>query len=173
MLPPNRLSFGETYVTVLGRLGSDVQFKEVHGRDARASFRLASTPRRYNRGEGSYADLPTTWYQVECWRVLAQNVFDSLQVGQPIVVHGRLRTHEWIDQAGEQHSRVVLEAFSVGHDLNRGTASFSKNAPRTGAHHDGRDAASAAETTASPYPADEYTAVPIPLTPTTRESEAA
>src|SRR5438034_9951 len=78
-----------------------------------------------------------------------------------------------IEQAGEQHSRVVLEAFSVGHDLNRGTASFSKNAPRTGAHQDGRDAASAAETTASPYPADEYTAVPIPLTPTTRESEAA
>jgi single-strand DNA-binding protein len=167
------MSFGETYVTVLGRLGSDVQFKEVHGRDARASFRLASTPRRYNRGDGSYADLPTTWYQVECWRGLAQNVFDSLKVGQPIVVHGRLRTHEWIDQAGEQHSRVVLEAFSVGHDLNRGTASFTKNVRRAESAASAQHDAGAAETTASPYPSDEYTAVPIPLTPTTRESEAA
>ena len=161
------MSFGETYVTVLGRLGSDVQFKEVHGRDARASFRLASTPRRYNRGEGSYADLPTTWYQVECWRGLAQNVFDSLQIGQPIVVHGRLRTHEWIDQAGEQHSRVVLEAFSVGHDLNRGTTTFAKNAPRTESVRTPAESAERPiETTATPYPPDEYSVAPLPLSAT-------
>ncbi|TCO44863.1 single-strand DNA-binding protein [Kribbella antiqua] len=166
------MSYGETYVTVLGRLGSDVQFKEINGRDGRASFRLASTPRRYT--QGTYSDLPTTWYQVECWRSLAQNAFDSLQIGQPIVVHGRLRTHEWTDEAGEQHSRVILEAFSIGHDLNRGTTSFTKNPPRRDSTSvDGSTNAAPAEATASPYPADEYAATPIPLTPTTREAEAA
>ncbi len=94
-------------------------------------------------------------------------------------------------KTGESRSRVVLEAFSLGHDLTRGTTTFTKNPPRAGSASATvgeaatfEPAASSgalgvvpssgpAEATASPFPADEFTATPIPLTPTTRESEAA
>lgn len=176
------MSVGETYLTVLGWVGSEVQFKEVRGQTARASFRVGSTPRYQNRAQGTWVDRPTTWFNVECWRGLAQNVFDSVRIGQPIVVTGRLRTHEWTDASGEHCSRVVLEAFSVGHDLTRGTTAFTKNPSRPDTTrplpdhpHPGPGPGSAAdaEVTTSPYPADEYSATPIPLTPTPRESEAA
>lgn len=124
------MSVGETYVTVQGRVGSDVQFKEAAGsKVALASFRLGSTPRFYDRGEGQWADRPTTWFTVECWRTLAENVKASLVRGQPVTVTGRLKTTEWVDQ-GVQRSRTVLDAFSVGHDLTRGTAAFRKNPPQ-------------------------------------------
>ncbi|HET6296720.1 MAG TPA: single-stranded DNA-binding protein [Kribbella sp.] len=122
------MSVGETYLTVQGWVGGDVQFKEVAGGVALASFRLGSTPRQYDRAKGSWVDRPTTWYTVECWRTLAQNVFDSVYRGQPVVVSGRLKTTEWTEEGGETRQRTVLDAFSVGHDLTRGTAKFAKNA---------------------------------------------
>ena len=121
------MSVGETYVTVQGWVGGDVQFKEVAGGVALASFRLGSTPRQYDRAKGTWVDRPTTWYTVECWRTLAQNVFDSVYRGQPVVVTGRLKTTEWTEEGGETRQRTVLDAFSVGHDLTRGTAKFAKN----------------------------------------------
>lgn len=180
------MSLGETYVTVQGWVGSEPDFKELGGQTAVASFRLASTPRQFDRTHGTYVDKPTTWFNVECWRALAQNAFDSVHRGQPVIVTGRLRTHEWTDEDGQPHSRVVLEAFSLGHDLTRGTTTFTKMPPRR-ATTDGAAAsestessgalavvppAGPAETTASPYPADEFPTT-LPLTPSTHESEAA
>jgi single-strand DNA-binding protein len=171
------MSLGDTYLTVLGWIGSDPDFKEIR-QSPQTTFRLGSTPRQFERALGSYVDKPTTWYTVQCWRSLAQNVFESVRVGQPVIVTGRLRTHEWTDDVGEQRSRVVLEAFSIGHDLTRGTSTFIKNARRA----DSLTATSAAssphvvetaETTASPYPADEFPVTPLPLSAQAPESEAA
>jgi single-strand DNA-binding protein len=125
------VSVGEIYVTVQGRVGGDVEYKEATStKVALASFRLGSTPRYYDRGEGGWADRPTTWFTVECWRTLAENVKGSLEKGQPVMVMGRLKTTEWKDENGERQTKTVLEAFSVGHDLARGTSIFRKNAPQ-------------------------------------------
>ena len=124
------MSLGETYLTVLGWVGGDIKFKEVSDRVAVASFRLGATPRQYDKPTGGWVDRPTTWFTVECWRSLAQNVHDSVVRGHPVVVTGRLKTTEWVDN-GEKRHKTVIEAFSVGHDLSRGTASFTKNLRRT------------------------------------------
>lgn len=121
------MSIGETYITVQGRVGGDVEYKDTNAsKVAIASFRLGSTPRFYDRGEGVWTDRPTTWFTVECWRTLAENVKSSVQKGQPVVVTGRLKTTEWLDDEGKRQSRTVIDAFSVGHDLTRGTAVFRK-----------------------------------------------
>jgi single-strand DNA-binding protein len=159
------MSVGDTYVTVQGWVGSDPDFKEV-GQQPHATFRVGSTPRQFDRTSQRFVDKPTTWFTVDCWRILAQNASDSIRTGQPVIVTGRLRTHEWTNDAGEQVSKVILEAFSVGHDLSRGTATFIKNPPRADAAFDGPALAphpAPTETTATPYPADEYPVEPLPL----------
>jgi single-strand DNA-binding protein len=148
------MSVNEIHLTVVGRIGSEPDFKEI-GQVPHLSFRLASTPRQFDKVLGRFVEKTTSWLQVECWRYLAQNVFDSTRIGQPVIVSGKLRTHEWTDDKGEQRSRLVLEAFTIGHDLNRGTATFSKSAPR-GEH-------AVPEVTATPFPADEYPVTPLPL----------
>jgi single-strand DNA-binding protein len=171
------MSLGETYVTVLGWVGSDPDFKEV-AQIPHATFRIGSTPRQFDRALGRYVDKPTTWFSVECWRGLAQNAFDSVRTGHPVIVTGRLRTHEWTDDSGEQRSRVVLEAFSLGHDLTRGTTTFTKNPPRADTLAPTLASASpsgTAEVNASPFAGDEFSAAPLPLTAAQGglESEAA
>ncbi|MEU4197235.1 single-stranded DNA-binding protein [Kribbella sp. NPDC026611] len=156
------MSLGDTYLTVLGWVGSDPDFKELR-QTPQTSFRLGSTPRQFDKTLGKYLDKPTTWFTVQCWRSLAQNAFESIRIGQPVIVTGRLRTHEWTDDAGEQHSRVILEAFSLGHDLSRGTTTFTKHAPRTESFPFTPAEAAPAEVTAAPFPTEEYPVTPLPL----------
>ena len=76
-------------ITVRGWLGGDVDLRRA-GDVPVASFRLACTPRRFNRRTETWSDGPTQWYTVTCWRSLADNVARSLRRGDPVVVQGRL-----------------------------------------------------------------------------------
>ena len=79
----------ETTVTLQGWLGSDVTVRQA-GDVPVAAFRVAATPRRFNRKTGSWEDSPTQWYSVSAWRGLADNCSASLRRCVPVVVHGRL-----------------------------------------------------------------------------------
>ncbi|MFC0622510.1 single-stranded DNA-binding protein [Kribbella deserti] len=122
----------EIYVNIQGRVGSDVEYR-LAGQVPIASFRLGSNPRQFVRDKG-WIDRPTTWFTVECWRSLAENVKDSLIKGQPVVVVGKLKTTEWHDSGGTLRSRTVLDASAIGHDLSRGTAVFSKRTSHSTGH---------------------------------------
>lgn len=54
------------------------------------------------------------------------NAADSLQVGDPIVVIGKLRTQTWTTKDGETRESTVLEATVLAHDLSRGITRFSR-----------------------------------------------
>ena len=116
----------EAMVWMTGHLGSEVEVREVAEGVCYATFRLACTPRVWKGGD--WCDAETTWVGVSCTKVLALNVKASLGKGDPVVVVGRLRTRRWQDKAGEERESLTIEAQSVGHDLTRGTAAFSRSA---------------------------------------------
>ena len=114
-------------ITVTGNVGSDIDLRTDTTNDwAYAAFRLASTPRMLRNG--SWRDGETTWLNINCRnRSLSLNVHASIAKGDPVVVTGRLTTWSWTNkETGEVQDRLVLEAVSVGHDLCRGTSTFSK-----------------------------------------------
>lgn len=114
-------------VTLFGYVGSDVEFHgEGNGTD-RAIFRVGSTPRFFDRSQGSWRDLETVWVTVKTWRALANNVASSIHKGDPVVVVGKLRAQVWVDKDGQQQRRDVLEATTVCHDLARGTSAFRRS----------------------------------------------
>ena len=114
----------ETTMTMTGYVGNDIDVKKTKTGVSLTSFRLASTP-RVRTSEG-WSDQATTWMTVTCYRHLADNVAKSIRKGDPVVVHGRVRTQTWSDSQGVNHERMALEAACVGHDLSRGTAAFTK-----------------------------------------------
>lgn len=100
--------------------------REIHaGRVPYTSFRLASTPRHFDRAQGVWVEGRTEWLTVKVFRDTALNVAASVQKGHPVVVTGRLRTEEWQGENGPR-SALVLEASALGHDLTRGRATFVK-----------------------------------------------
>jgi len=121
----------ETVVTVTGNVGSDVRQVVTPQGAPLASFRLASTPRRQDRATGAWIDASTTWYRVTTWRALAENVASSVAKGDPVVVHGRLRSTSW-EKDGRSGESLEIDAITVGPDLSRGRTVFHR-VPRSGA----------------------------------------
>lgn len=117
----------ETQVTLSGWLGSDVTTRQA-GDSVVATFRVACTPRRYQKKTDEWVDGDTQWYTVNAWRTLAENCVTSLHRGDPVVVHGRLNAQLWSNSAGIGVTTFEVDASFVGHDLNRGVSQFVRNA---------------------------------------------
>ncbi len=116
-------------ITVLGNLVNEVEMRFTPSGEAVASFRVASTTRRFDRVGERWIDGDTHYFTVSCWRNLAHNVATSLMKGMPVIVTGRLRSREHEKTVGDQTMimrYVDIEAVSVGHDLTKGTSSFHR-----------------------------------------------
>lgn len=117
----------DTLVTLEGWLGSPVSVRRA-GAASVASFRLAATPRRFHPGTGRWSDDRTQWFTVNAWRALGEGCAASLHRGDPVVVVGRLRTTAWTTPEGVEVTGLEVDAQAVGHDLNRGTSTFTRSA---------------------------------------------
>ena len=115
----------DSTITIRGWLGADVTQRQV-GDVSVASFRLACTPRKYNRRTDTWSDGLTQWYTVTAWRVLADNCAASLRRGDPVVVHGRLETRTFVNANNVEVLSFEIDAVHVGHDLSRGTSAFTR-----------------------------------------------
>lgn len=114
-------------ISFTGNLGTDVDFVRKDNWCG-ARFRVAQTP-RYMR-DGAWIDGETTWLSVRVNGRLAENCKNSLTKGDPVVVVGRLRTQVWTTPEGVQREQQVVQAVSVGHDLQRGRSQMIRPAPR-------------------------------------------
>jgi single-strand DNA-binding protein len=81
------------------------------------SFRLASTARRYDRGQDRWIDGAPLFIDIICWRRLAEHVAASLGKGDRAVVAGRLQQNEFQTLQGERRRRYEIYAEAVGLEL--------------------------------------------------------
>ncbi|WP_137989256.1 single-stranded DNA-binding protein [Streptomyces vilmorinianum] len=119
----------DTMVTLVGNVATSVEYRDT-ATGGVARFRFAVTARRWDRERGTWSDGHTSFYTVFAWRALGANLAASVSVGEPLVVHGRLRVREEEPEEGRPDARrrtfVDIDALAVGHDLTRGTAAFRR-----------------------------------------------
>ena len=113
-------------VDLAGFVASEPSFKLLDNGTSTAKLRVAYTERRFNRETGEWGDGPTSFVTVLCWRTLADNVAVCLRKGEPVLVRGRLRVREYQDTEGRPRAATEVDASSIGHDLSRGVAHFSR-----------------------------------------------
>src|SRR5215468_10550766 len=116
----------EAQVNLAGYVATDPKFKKVAGDISSAKLRVAYTARRRDKETGEWSDGPTSFVNIQCWRTLADNVQMSVHKGEPVLVMGRLQIRRFEDPEGAPRTVVEIEAMSVGHDLARGVAKFSR-----------------------------------------------
>ncbi|MFZ9087907.1 MAG: single-stranded DNA-binding protein [Pontimonas sp.] len=107
------------------------------------SFRLASTQRRFDKGQAQWVDIDTNWYTVVAFRQLALNAHTSLNKGDRVVATGRVKVRNW-ESEDKSGTAIEIEADALGHDLLWGTSSFERNSLA-------RDLESASESDADPF----------------------
>ena len=112
-------------VTISGNLTRDPEIRYTRDGQANTTFAVAST-RRWRLPEDGEWQEQTSFFDVVCWRDLAENVALSLVKGSRVVVTGRLAQHVWETELGERRSRVELTAEDVGASLAYATAEISR-----------------------------------------------
>jgi single-strand DNA-binding protein len=112
----------DTQVTVVGNLVADPRLNFTRDGQPVASFRLASTPRRFDRASSEWRDGDTLYANVTCWRGLAENVAATLKKGQSAIVIGRLSVRPYETKEGEKRQSVDIDALAVGPELARAIA---------------------------------------------------
>ena len=146
----------EPFLTVVGNVAGPPRLRTTPNGIAVADFRIASTPRRQDRAEGTWSDGETIWFGVTTWRGLAEHVAGSLKKGDKVVVAGRLTTRSWEVEGGERRTGLELDAAHVGLDLSRGAGGVRAARPAgdrpgpVGLRRAGRTARAATSRRASP-----------------------
>lgn len=119
----------DTTITVQGNILTDITMRTTKGGHDVASFRLASTPRRFDKSQNQWVDGQPSFFSVSCWRHLARNVHSSLAKGMPVIVHGRMSQRPYDREVQGELIRsysLELDARLVGPDLNRGVTQFAR-----------------------------------------------
>jgi single-strand DNA-binding protein len=117
----------DTTTTFVGRVATPVEGRTLPSGVFRATFRLASSQRRFDQATGQWRDGRTLFITVVAWRKLAEHVALSLQVGDPVMTHGRIFSREY-EKDGRPQTFVEMEATAVGPNLTWCTATVSRSA---------------------------------------------
>ena len=115
--------------TLAGNLTRDPEIRYTRDGQASTSFGLAVTRRWQARGSEDW-DEATSFFDVVCWRGLAENVALTLVKGSRVIVTGRLDQHSWETENGERRSRVEVTADDIGPSLRFATAEVVKSERR-------------------------------------------
>ncbi|GHF93659.1 single-stranded DNA-binding protein [Streptomyces filamentosus] len=123
---------GETVITVVGNLVDDPELRFTPSGAAVAKFRVASTPRTFDRQTNEWKDGESLFLTCSVWRQAAENVAESLQRGMRVVVQGRLKQRSYEDNQGVKRTVFELDVEEVGPSLRNATAKVTKTTGRGG-----------------------------------------
>jgi len=118
-------------VSLVGNITRDPEIRYTPSGQATVTFGLAVNRRWQNRQTQDWEEA-TSFFDVVCWRELAENVAASLVRGSRVIVVGRLEQRSWETPDGEKRSKVEVVADEVGPSLRWATASVTKNERRGG-----------------------------------------
>ena len=117
---------GETVITVVGNLVDDPELRFTPSGAAVANFRIASTPRTFDRQTNEWKDGDALFLTCSVWRQAAENVAESLQRGMRVVVQGRLKSRQFETREGEKRTVFEIDVDEVGPSLKYATAKVTK-----------------------------------------------
>ena len=123
---------GETVITVVGNLVDDPELRFTPSGAAVAKFRVASTPRTFDRQTNEWKDGESLFLTCSVWRQAAENVAESLTKGTRVIVQGRLKQRSYEDREGIKRTVYELDVDEVGASLRNATAKVTKTTGRGG-----------------------------------------
>jgi single-strand DNA-binding protein len=114
------------FVTIAGNLTDDPELRYTPNGAAVANMSVAVNS-RYKDEAGQWQDGDASFFRVNAWRGLAENIAESLWKGSRVIVTGRLKQRSWEAQDGSKRYAVEIDADEVGPSLRWATAQVERN----------------------------------------------
>jgi single-strand DNA-binding protein len=109
-----------TTTTITGNLTRDPEIRYTRDGQATTALGVAVNRRWQDRSTQEWQEA-TSFFDVVCWRDLAENVALSLTKGMRVVVTGRIEQRSWETDEGDHRSKVEIVADEVGASLRFAT----------------------------------------------------
>ena len=116
-------------VFLVGNITRDPELRFTPSGQATASFGLAVNRRWQNKQSQEWEEA-TSFFDIVCWREMAEHASESLGKGSRVMVSGRLEQRSWETQDGDKRSKVEVVADEVGPSLRWATAEVRKSERR-------------------------------------------
>ncbi|KUM71539.1 single-stranded DNA-binding protein [Streptomyces sp. NPDC047880] len=117
---------GETVITFTGNVVADPELRFTPSGAPVANFRVANTPRTFQRDTNEWKDGDPVFLSVSVWRQQAENVAESIKRGDRVIIVGRLTQRQY-EKDGERRSSYEIQADEVAPSLRSATAAVTKN----------------------------------------------
>jgi single-strand DNA-binding protein len=113
-------------VTIMGNVTRDPELRFTSSGQANTTFGVAVNRRWQNRQTNEWEEQ-VSYFNVVCWRELAENVAESLTKGTRIIVTGRIEQRSYETQDKEKRSVFEIIADEVGPSLRWATAQITRS----------------------------------------------
>ena len=117
---------GETQITVVGNLVADPELRWTANGASVANFKVASTPRTFDRQANQWVDGEALFLRCSVWKEAAENVAESLTKGMRVIVQGRLKARSYDDKDGNRRASWELDVDEIGPALKFATAKVTR-----------------------------------------------
>jgi single-strand DNA-binding protein len=118
-----------TTVTLIGNLTREPEIRYTREGLATTNLGVAVNRRWQDRSTKQWEES-TSFFDVVCWRELAENAALSLVKGMRVVVTGRLEYRSWETEEGDHRSKVEVVADDIGPSLRFATAEVQRTERR-------------------------------------------
>ena len=119
-----------TSTSLTGNITRDPEIRYLHDGQATTVLGVAVNRRWQNRETREWEES-TSFFDVVCWRELAENAALSLAKGMRIMVSGRLEQRTWETDQGERRSKIEIVADEIGPSLRFATADVQRSERRS------------------------------------------
>jgi len=104
-------------VTVVGNLTAEPEIKTTKTGSSVLKVGVAVN-RRWKNKQDEWEE-EASFFDVNAWGELAENVAASLSKGSRVLISGRLEQQTWENKEGQKQSKVVLVADDIGVSLRK------------------------------------------------------
>jgi single-strand DNA-binding protein len=118
--------------TITGNLTREPEIRYTKEGQATTLLGVAVNRRWQDRATQEWQES-VSFFDVLCWRDLAENVALSLSKGMRVVVTGRMEQRSWEAEDGGHRSKVEIVADEIGPSLRFATCDVQRTERRNGA----------------------------------------
>lgn len=118
---------GDTPITLIGNVVADPELRWTSSGVPVSNFRVASTPRTFDKQQNQWVDGEALFLSCNVWREMAENVMESLSKGTRVMVSGKLKQRSYDTREGERRTVLEIEVDEVGPSLRFATAQVARS----------------------------------------------
>ena len=130
-------------ITVVGNVTRDPELKFLNSGQASIRLSVAVSRRWMNKQTNDWEER-VSYFEVQAYGQLAENVANSVTRGARVLVTGRLEQRSWDTPEGEKRSAIEINADEIASSLRYATTVITKNPRAEGSNFQPRAAAPAA-----------------------------